>query len=232
MKNKEPGNKLGLMVCAGAALGLSTGCAIEGAPDEAQPPEIISGESAATITGGPADEVVLHDLSSFSGVSQGFGIGRYNVADLTIIGNDRASAISVPAGLRVTVFFNHNFEGQAHVLTSDTDLVALGADDIISSLVVARASDPQLDVVTFYEHANASGDSFVYSVGAALLFASPWTAWDRRISSVHLPPGFKVTLSEAWIGLGTQETLVLTADANLAPHNFDDRTRSFLIERL
>ncbi|WP_438022155.1 trypsin-like serine protease [Sorangium sp. So ce233] len=193
----------------------------------------------ATIAGGPtvhpSDQVVLYDLSNFSGVSQGFGIGRYNVADLTIIGNDRASSIRVPAGLRVTVFFNHNFEEGAYVFTSDTNLatagtngVSVSADEIISSLVVSHASDPQLDVVTFYEHANFSGESFVYSVGGNFLFNGPW---DFRISSVRVPPGFKLTLYDGYFWT-SQESRVFTADANLAPHDFDDKPRSFIIERL
>ncbi|WP_437630683.1 trypsin-like serine protease [Sorangium sp. So ce854] len=193
----------------------------------------------ATIAGGPTvhpdDEVVLYDLSNFSGVSQSFGIGRHDVADLAIIGNDRASSIRVPAGLRVTVFFNANFEEGAYVFTSDTNLVAAGtngvsvsANDIISSLVVSSASDPQLDVVTFHEHANFSGESFVYSVGGNFLFNGPW---DFRISSVRVPPGFKLTVYDGyfWVSQGSR---VFTTDANLAPHGFDDKTRSFVIERL
>ncbi|XXX72288.1 trypsin-like serine protease [Sorangium sp. So ce134] len=189
----------------------------------------------ATIAGGPTvhpnNEVVLYDLSNFSGVSQGFGLGRHTLADMAIIGDNRASAIRVPAGLRVTAFFGDNFGWDVRVFTSDTDLVAAGFDNTISSLVVAHASDPQLDAITFYENANFSGASFLYGVGGALLFASPWTAWDWRISSVRVPPGLKVTLSDGWIGYPTN-TLVLTADANLAPHGFDNKTRSFIIERL
>ncbi|WP_437970541.1 trypsin-like serine protease [Sorangium sp. So ce260] len=193
----------------------------------------------ATIAGGPtvhpSDQVVLYDLSNFSGISQGFGIGRYNVADLAIIGNDRTSSIKVPAGLRVTVFFNHNFEEGAYVFTSDTNLatagtngVSVSANEIISSLVVSHASDPQLDVVTFYEHANFTGQSFVYSVGGNFLFNGPW---DFRISSVRVPPGFKLTLYDGYFWT-SPESRVLTADANLAPSGFDDKTRSFIIERL
>ncbi|WP_437940322.1 trypsin-like serine protease [Sorangium sp. So ce341] len=193
----------------------------------------------ATIAGGPtvhpSDQVVLYDLSSFSGVSQGFGIGRYDVEDLTIIGNDRTSSIRVPAGLRVTVFFNANFEEGAYVFTSDTNLatagtngVSVSADEIISSIVVSHASDPQLDVVTFYENANFSGQSFVYSVGGNFFFNGPW---DFRVSSVRVPPGFKLTLYDGYFWT-SPESRVLTADANLAPHGFDDKTRSFIIERL
>ncbi|KYF71071.1 hypothetical protein BE17_19015 [Sorangium cellulosum] len=148
---------------------------------------------------------------------------------------DRASSIRVPAGLRVTAFFNANFEEGAYVFTSDTNLVTAGtngvsvsANDIISSIVVSPASDPQLDVVTFYEHANFSGQSFVYSVGGNFLFNGPW---DWRISSVRVPPGFKLTLYDGYVWF-SQESRVFTADANLAPHGFDDKTRSFLIERL
>ncbi|MGK4003729.1 trypsin-like serine protease [Sorangium sp. So ce1036] len=186
----------------------------------------------ATIAGGPtvhpSDQVVLHDLSDFSGVSQGFGLGHHDLAGLSIIGNDRASAIEVPAGLRVTAFFHNDFGGEARVFTSDTDLVAAGFSDVISSIVVALASDPQADVVTLYEHADFSGDSVVYGVGSSLFFSSPW---DQRVSSVRVPAGFKLTLYDG-LWRYSAESRVFTTDANLAPHGFDDKTRSFLIERL
>lgn len=186
----------------------------------------------ATIANGPtvhpSDQVVLYDLSDFSGVSQGFGIGRYDLADIAIIGNDRASAIKIPAGLRVTVFYHAGFEGEARVFTSDTNLVDVGFSDVISSLVVAHASDPQEDVVTFYEHANFSGESVVYGVGSGHFFNSPL---DQRVSSVRVPSGLKVTLYNGLWRYST-ESRVFTTDANLAPHNFDDKTRTFLVERL
>ncbi|XXX74554.1 trypsin-like serine protease [Sorangium sp. So ce134] len=184
----------------------------------------------ATIAGGPtvhpADEVVLHDLSDFSGVSQGFGIGRHNLPDMGIIGNDRASAIEVPPGLRVTVFYHHNFEGEARVLTSDTNLVAAGFSDVISSLVVSRASDPQEDVVALHEHADFSGDALLYGVGGSYLIGG---AWDNRISSVRVPAGFKVTLYSDFFWY-SGASRVITADANLDDLGFDDSTSSFIVE--
>ncbi|WP_437613461.1 hypothetical protein WMF20_12235 [Sorangium sp. So ce834] len=228
MKKRELGNQIGIVVCAGAALGLSSACSMEAASDE--PLEAPESHSSAIV----GDEVVLYERSDFSGVSQGFGVGRYNVEDLTIIGNDRASSIRVPAGLRATVFFNANFEEGAYVFTSDTNLaagtngVSVSANDIISSIVVSHASDPQLDVVTFYENANFSGQSFVYSVGGNFFFNGPW---DFRVSSVRVPPGFKLTLYDGYFWT-SPESRVFTADANLAPHGFDDKARSFIIERL
>ncbi|XXT22788.1 trypsin-like serine protease [Sorangium sp. So ce429] len=186
----------------------------------------------ATIAGGPtvhpSGQVVLHDLSNFSGISQGFGIGRHNLPNATIIGDNRASAIRVPAGLRVTVFLDHDFGREARVFTSDTDLVVAGFDNTISSLVVAHASDPQLDVVTLYENANFSGGSVVYGVGSSLLYSSPW---DLRVSSVRVPSGFKLTLYDG-LWRYSAESRVFTTDANLAPHTFDDKARSLLVERL
>ncbi|WP_437276419.1 trypsin-like serine protease [Sorangium sp. So ce375] len=186
----------------------------------------------ATIAGGPtvhpSGQVVLHDLSNFSGISQGFGIGRYDLPNTTIMGDNRASAIRVPAGLRVTAFMHNNFGGEARVFTSDTDLVAAGFSDTISSIIVSHASDPQLDVVTFYEHANFSGASVVYGLGSSHFLSTPW---DQRASSVRVPAGFKLTLYNG-LWRYSAESRVLTTDANLAPQNFDDKTRSFLIERL
>ncbi|WP_438039061.1 S1 family peptidase [Sorangium sp. So ce128] len=186
----------------------------------------------ATIAGGPtvhpSGQVVLHDLSNFSGISQGLGIGRYDLPDMTIIGDNRASAIRVPAGLRVTAFIHGSFGGEARVFTSDTDLVAAGFSDGISSIIVSQASDPQLDVVTLYENASFSGSSVVYGVGSSLFYSTPW---DLRVSSVRVPSGLKLTLYDG-LWRYSAESRVFTTDANLAPHNFDNKTRSFLIERL
>ncbi|WP_437638410.1 trypsin-like serine protease [Sorangium sp. So ce854] len=186
----------------------------------------------ATIAAGPtvhpSNQVVLHDLSNFSGISQGFGLGHHNLPNLTIIGDNRASAIKVPAGLRVTAFIHHNFGGEVRIFTSDTDLVAAGFNDAISSIVVSNASDPQLDVVTFYEHANYSGASLMYGVGSSYFLSTPW---DQTVSSVRVPPGFQVTLYDGLWRYSAEER-VFTTDANLAPHNFDNKARSFLVERL
>ncbi|WP_437838565.1 S1 family peptidase [Sorangium sp. So ce1153] len=186
----------------------------------------------ATIAGGPtvhpSGQVVLHDLSNFSGISQGFGIGRHNLHNTTIMGDNRASAIRIPAGLRVTAFLHHDFGGEARVFTADTDLVAAGFDNTISSIIVAPASDPQLDVVTFYENANFSGASVLYGVGNSHFLSTPW---DQRVSSVRVPTGFRLTLYNG-LWQYSSESRVLTTDANLAPLNFDNKSRSLLIERL
>ncbi|AUX44646.1 serine protease [Sorangium cellulosum] len=185
----------------------------------------------ATIAGGvtvhPDDEVVLYDLSGFSGVSQGFGLGRHNLPDMRIIGNDRASAIKVPAGLRVTAFYDHNFEYEARVFTSDTNLAAAGFSDVISSFVVSRASDPQLDVVILYEQADFSGDSLMYGVGGTFFGGG---AWDKRISSVRVSAGLELTLYSEYFRFSSQSR-VFTADANLGDYDFDDKTSSFIVER-
>jgi len=49
MKKRELGHKLGLAVCAGAALAVSTGCSIEGASDE--PLEALESHSSAIVGG-------------------------------------------------------------------------------------------------------------------------------------------------------------------------------------
>ncbi|WP_129345174.1 hypothetical protein [Sorangium cellulosum] len=230
MMMKKLGTAFELVVCAGAALGL-TACL--GADASYEPIEPLGSQSSEILAGGPDDQVVLYDLPGFSGDSQSFGIGRYDIEALAI--DNRASSIRVPAGLRVTAFANPEFGPEAHVFTSDVAVLAdvgPAVDNFISSLVVAHASDPQLDAVTFYKDADFSGDSFTFGVGANLLFASPWTPWEAQISSVRVPPGFKVTLSTGWITWYDPETLVLTEDADLADHNFDDKTLSFMVERL
>ncbi|HET9953887.1 MAG TPA: trypsin-like serine protease [Polyangiaceae bacterium] len=186
----------------------------------------------ATVASGPTahptGQVVLYDLSNFSGIAQSFGVGRHDLPNSTVMGNDRASAIRVPAGLRVTAFYNGAFGGEARVYTSDTNLIAAGFNDVISSIIVSPASDPQLDVVTFYENASFAGERVIYGLGSGHFLSSPW---DQRASSVRVPSGFKLTLYDG-LWRYSAESRVVTTDANLASQNFDNKTRSFLVERL
>jgi len=188
----------------------------------------IDGAIARGPTVYPSGQVVLYDLSNYSGISQGFGVGRHDLPNSTIIGDNRASAIRVPAGLRVTAFMHGSFGGEARVFTSNTDLVAAGFNDTISSIIVSQASDPQLDVVTFYENASFSGERVIYGLGSGLFYSTPW---DLRVSSVRVPSGFKLTLYNG-LWRYSAESRIFTTDANLAAQNFDDKSRSFLIERL
>ncbi|WP_437513100.1 hypothetical protein [Sorangium sp. So ce1099] len=57
------------------------------------------------------------------------------------------------------------------------------------------------------------------------------TAGWRVLPRLERGPGLELTLYDG-LWRYSSESRVSTTDANLAPHNFDDKARSLLIERL
>ena len=55
-------------------------------------------------------KATIFQHANYAGNSQALGVGKYNIADLTI-GNDKLSSLKVPSGLRVTLYQHSNFPG-------------------------------------------------------------------------------------------------------------------------
>ncbi|MGK7956198.1 MAG: RICIN domain-containing protein [Crocosphaera sp.] len=74
---------------------------------------------------------------SYQGQKLVLGIGRYNLADIEALGNDRLSSVKVPQGLQVTLYQHGNFQGNYLVLDQDEDFLGpYNFNDIASSIVV------------------------------------------------------------------------------------------------
>lgn len=79
--------------------------------------------------------VMLFQHANFGGNSQAFGVGRFDVGQLTI-GNDQASSVLVPPGYKVTLFSNAGFQGAKRVITGDASYVGNDFNDVVSSIIV------------------------------------------------------------------------------------------------
>lgn len=79
--------------------------------------------------------VSLFQHANFAGASQSFAPGRHDVGALKV-GNDAASSVLVPPGMRVTLFEHGGFKGRKKVIQADTTYVGDDFNDVVSSLIV------------------------------------------------------------------------------------------------
>ncbi|SFG81871.1 heparin lyase I family protein [Pedobacter insulae] len=101
---------------------------------------IASTYAEAAATPPPAPKVTLYQNCSYGGWNSSLGVGSYTMSQLQALGviNDEASAVKVPAGLKVTLYKSNNFTGSVITLTADEDcLTDIGFNDSVSSLVVS-----------------------------------------------------------------------------------------------
>ena len=80
--------------------------------------------------------------------------------------------------------------------------------------------------VTVFEHGDYQGQRQTLEPG---YHAGPLAVGNNAVSSVRVPPGYRVTLYEHGPGTGRQR--VLTADAPMLPA-FNDITSNILVERI
>lgn len=138
---------------------------------------------------------------NFTGVSQPFGIGSYDIGQLTV-GNDRVSSIRVPIGMQVELFTDANYKGQSVIVSSDTaDLKFFG--DRTSSLIVKMTG------TTVPDDALCFGDQIVLrSVDGRTLKVDP----DNRISSKAGQTGPETQFTVVRAGTTMNQTYVSFGD--------------------
>ncbi|MEK8131010.1 Vps62-related protein [Paenibacillus filicis] len=83
--------------------------------------------------------VTVYKDAPYSGASQEFDVGSYNVGQLSTVGNDAISSIRVAPGYKVTLYKDANFSGSTKVLTSD-QLYLDDFNDVTSSLKIEKIS--------------------------------------------------------------------------------------------
>lgn len=88
-----------------------------------------------------ANQARIFQGCSYSGWNVGLGVGDYTLSQLQALGfvNDDASSLRVPAGLRVRVYANNNFDTLIGTYTSDQSCFSSTVNDRISSIRVDLA---------------------------------------------------------------------------------------------
>lgn len=154
--------------------------------------------------------------------------GSYRLYNMKI-GNDRLSSLQVPQGIKVTLYADDNFRGNARTVTTNMPCLDSGWNDITSSIVV-EATGPVYnanDYVVFYNDCYERGFSRTLRPGT-------YTGYDLgnmkyNISSFRIYGNLQVkvyTNNENASGYNT----IFTASQNCLSSNFNDRIGSLVIE--
>jgi hypothetical protein len=134
----------------------------------------------------------------YSGPSATLGVGRYNVSALGTMMD--VSSARVPVGLRLILFENENFLGRSIVLTRDTGtdlMTSYQFNNKTYSFIVEQIEDEvkvkpiEKKSVIIYED-NFSGESKRLAPGR--YDYQQLGIRDNALSSITIPPGFRVQL--------------------------------------
>jgi len=105
--------------------------------------------------------VVIYEHINYEGTSQELSEGRYDLETLSI-DNDRLSSLTVPAGMKVTLYEHRGFRGRTKTFTQDAPYVGDEFNDITSSITVERQSNSAAHLHEF-EPARLCGTIFRFN---------------------------------------------------------------------
>jgi beta-glucanase (GH16 family) len=86
------------------------------------------------------NKVTVFQNCLYQGWAKRLGVGSYTMAQLASLGvtDDNISSISVPPGLKITLYEKDNFTGKSQTITSETDCLASDMNEKTSSIVVSK----------------------------------------------------------------------------------------------
>jgi len=160
---------------------------------------------------------MVFEHNDYDGRLQVLDVGRHDLGQLSI-GNDVISSVRIPPGWRVTLYQHAGFQGTTKVLTANTPALP-DFNDMTSSIVVEAWP-------VVFEHIGYAGRLQVLDVGRHDL--GQLSIGNDVISSVRIPPGWRVTLYQHAGFQGA--TKVLTANTPALP-DFNDMTSSIVVEK-
>ncbi|MBJ6360153.1 beta/gamma crystallin-related protein [Paenibacillus sp. GCM10012307] len=167
--------------------------------------------------------VTVYKDADFTGTSQSFDVGSYNVDVLSSgVGNDDITSVRVALGYRVTLYKNADYSGESYVLRSDISNLGYFNDET-SSLKVERIGGP----VIAYADSPYGGAEQQFDVGQYNTNALNAGVGNDKMSAIRIRPGYKVTLYKDQNFQGASR--VLTAD-KMYLDDFNDVVSSLKVE--
>lgn len=105
----------------------------------------VSGQSEVQATTKPETGVVyIYQDINYGGRVAAFNEGRYNLAALEAKGfrNDDLSSLKVQSGYEAVLYADDNFQGESRTITEDTSWIGLDFNDVMSSMIVQKKTEP------------------------------------------------------------------------------------------
>jgi hypothetical protein len=167
-------------------------------------------------------KVYAFSSGGFAGSFQAFGPGRYDMSKLTI-GNDAIRSIRVPDGWRVTLYQDALFSGATQTLTRDAS--ELGTMSGAVSGIYVELPPWGATITPGYDN---SGTSMVLMPGRYSSLSGIGFK-DNSVSSVTVPPGWRVTLFKDE-DFGGTATALTSSTSNLNSLGVNDTTSSIVVE--
>lgn len=168
--------------------------------------------------------VLLNNSTYFLGtVTEGF-TGQDNYLPDNEVGNDSVKSLKVNEGWQVTLFENMNYAGVSETFTAwDPDL-SNNAIGYGASSVQAIANG-----VTVHEHNDFNGISEVFGDGCDADLSDN-AIGNNRITSVRVPPGWRLTLYDSTGCSGAKYVIQGIDDPYVNYGGFNDRASSLKVD--
>lgn len=163
--------------------------------------------------------------------------GRYTGENLGLFRNALRS-LRIPSGYTVRIFSNDNFSGNSTVFTSDEECLAYPQRDKAGSLIVERRGGsaypgggfPPVTNVTIYTDAAYRGQSAVLLPGTYGSMAEAGGFPEKALSSLQIPPGYKVILYDQ-PGLRGRSITLTESRSSFSLGTWNDRAVSIAVYR-
>ena len=175
------------------------------------------GEFKLNIVGGGPVSVYVDD--NFLGSSQNLWPGSYGVSQLSV-GNDAISSLRMPSGWIVELLENDfaDIQTRSKFFTQDAAFVGSEINDRTSSVIIEAPA-----VI----YADESFSGAFQSLWPGVYGRSRLMVGDNDISSLRVPPGWRVTLHDGDL---TGPARTFTQDATLAGDSFNNTASSVVVE--
>lgn len=202
----------------------------------------------------PSDKVTVFTGTYYQGTSWSFGLGNYPGSRMMVVGENTICSMVVPYGYKATVFTGSNFNGLSRVITGTTDNLDAGGpgwNRMISSMIIERINEPVVqpprpqpvpprpqpvqdpsNMVVAYMDAFFQGPSVTLPVGSYMSHQLTGVG-PRTISSIRIPPGYRVTVYDGIQFGGDWRILSYSIDnfVTEGQGKWNDRISSIVVER-
>ncbi len=161
--------------------------------------------------------------------------GRYTGEELGLF-RKTIGSVQVPSGLTVKVYDGDNLMGSSETYSSDLDCISYSWRNRISSLVVDDrgggfgSGNPVATELILYTDASYKGQSVTLLPGTYKTMAQANGFPEKALSSIQVPPGYRVVIYDQPNLRGKSMTLTASR-SSFSMTNWNDRAASIAVYR-
>lgn len=198
-----------------------------------------TGSSGAGNNSGPSGNyAVFYTECNYRGNALSLLPGRYTGDELGMF-RKNISGLQLASGLKVTVYENENLTGASTLLNSSAECISFSWRNRIGSVLVEAQwgnsygqsnSNPLVTDVVIYTDAGYKGQAVTLLPGTYASMQVLNGFPDKALSSIQIPPGYRVILYDQENLRGKSYTLT-SSRSSFSLTNWNDRTSSIAVYR-